>query len=62
MKYQILFPLKNNEKIFKTIVCCSRDWRLSQMEKGLPIRKANFFYHKSISHAKMAPKRLSTTK
>ena len=28
MKYQVLFSLKNNEKIFKTFVCCSRDWRL----------------------------------
>ena len=22
MKYQVLFSLKNNEKIFKTVVCC----------------------------------------
>ena len=28
MKYQVLFSLKNNEKIFKTVVCCKRDWRL----------------------------------
>ena len=26
MKYQALFCQKNNEKIFKTVVCCSRDW------------------------------------
>ena len=26
MKYQSLFSQKNNEKIFKTVVCCSRDW------------------------------------
>ena len=26
MKYQVLFSLKNNEKIFKTVVCCGRDW------------------------------------
>ena len=25
MKYQVLFNLKNNEKISKTVVCCSRD-------------------------------------
>ena len=26
MKYQALFYQKNNEKIFKTVVCCCRDW------------------------------------
>ena len=28
MKNQVLFSLKNNDKIFKPVVCCSRDWRL----------------------------------
>ena len=28
MKYQVLFSLKNNEKIFMNVVCCSRDWPL----------------------------------
>ena len=28
MKYQALFFMKSNEKLFKTVVCCSRDWRL----------------------------------
>ena len=28
MKYQALFSLKNNEKIFKTVGCCSLDWHL----------------------------------
>ena len=27
MNYQALFYQKNKEKIFKTIICCSRDWR-----------------------------------
>ena len=27
MLYQVLFPLKNNEKVFINVVCCSRDWR-----------------------------------
>ena len=27
MKYQVLSSLKNNEKIFMNVVCCSRDWR-----------------------------------
>ena len=27
LKYQVLFSLKNNEKIFMNVVCCSRDWR-----------------------------------
>ena len=25
MKYQVLFSLKNNEKVFMNVVCCSRD-------------------------------------
>ena len=29
MKYQVLFSLKkSNEKMFKTVVCCSRDFSL----------------------------------
>ena len=28
MKYQVLFSLKNNEKIFMAVICCSRDWGL----------------------------------
>ena len=31
MKHQILFSLKNNEKISVNVVCCSRNWRF----KGL---------------------------
>ena len=27
MKDQVLLSLKNNEKIFMNVVCCSRDWR-----------------------------------
>ena len=27
MKYQVLFSLKNNEKVVKTVICFSRDWR-----------------------------------
>ena len=26
LKHQVLFFLKNNEKIFMNAVCCSRDW------------------------------------
>ena len=26
MKYQVLFLLKNNEKVLKNVVCCSRNW------------------------------------
>ena len=25
LKYQVLFSLKNNEKIFMNVICCSRD-------------------------------------
>ena len=32
MKYQILFSLKNNENIFKTVVCCSHDWHLKDVK------------------------------
>ena len=27
MKHQVLFSLKNNEKVFMNVVCCSRDRR-----------------------------------
>ena len=27
MKHQVLFSLKNNEKICMNVVCCSRNWR-----------------------------------
>ena len=27
LKHQVLFSLKNNEKVFMYVVCCSRDWR-----------------------------------
>ena len=27
LKHQVLFSLKNNEKIFMSVICCSRDWR-----------------------------------
>ena len=26
LKYQVLFSLKNNEKVFINVVCCSCDW------------------------------------
>ena len=26
-QHQALFYQKNNEKLFKTVICCSRDWR-----------------------------------
>ena len=27
MKYQVLFSVKNKEKVFMNVVGCSRDWR-----------------------------------
>ena len=27
LKHQVLLSLKNNEKIFMNVVCCSHDWR-----------------------------------
>ena len=32
MKHQALFSLKNYEKVFMNVVCCSRDWRLQGEE------------------------------
>ena len=26
MKYQVLFSLKNNEKVFINVICCRHDW------------------------------------
>ena len=34
MKYQVLFSLKSNEKVFMNIVCCSRDWCLKVNTKS----------------------------
>ena len=28
MKYQVLFSLKNNEKVYMNVICCSRGWCL----------------------------------
>ena len=28
LKFQVLFTLKKNEKIFINVLCCSRDWHL----------------------------------
>ena len=32
MKYQVLFSLENNEKVFMNVVCCSRDLRFKGQE------------------------------
>ena len=32
MKLQVLFSLKNNEKIFMNVFCCSPDWRSKGLE------------------------------
>ena len=32
MKHQVPFSLKNNEKIFMNVFCCSRDWRFKGLE------------------------------
>ena len=29
MKYQVLFSLKNNEKLFMNAICCGCDWRFN---------------------------------
>ena len=50
MKYQVLFYQKNNEKLFKTVVCCSRDRRfkgkrntLLTDSKVFPVRVGPFW-------------------
>ena len=32
----VLLSLKNNEKIFTNVVCCSRDWRFNGQHLGRP--------------------------
>ena len=34
MKYQVLFSMKNNEKVFINVVCCSRDWHSLRVEES----------------------------
>ena len=34
MIYQVLFSLINNEKIFKTVVCCSSDFSALTVKKN----------------------------
>ena len=34
MKYQVLFSLKNNERVFINVVCCSRDCRFKNIVKA----------------------------
>ena len=41
MKYQVLLSLKNNENIFKTVVCSSHDWHLKG--KGLYFFRINTY-------------------
>ena len=45
MKYQVLFSLKNNEKVFKNVICCSRDRRF----KGLKKKKKNILRSNLVS-------------
>ena len=42
MKHQVLFSLKNNEKIFMNVVCCSRDWYF-KVNKSLTNNPVNPF-------------------
>ena len=41
MKHQVLFSMKNNEKIFMNVVCCSRDWRFKGYRKGICFKRSN---------------------
>ena len=44
MKYQVLFSLKNNEKVFINAVCCSRDWPFKGQIKRNSHRILNFLF------------------
>ena len=44
MNYQVLFSLKNNEKIFRTVICCSRDWRLKGQGKSITFEENQLFH------------------
>ena len=39
IKYQVLSSLKNNEKVFINVVCCSRDCTLWPHQKTLGVLK-----------------------
>ena len=57
MKHQALFYQKNNEKIFKTMVCCSRDWCFKGQRCGLDEQCEN-----ALEHASMSPDKLKLFK
>ena len=42
MKHQVFFPLKNNEKIFMNIICCSCDWRFKGKHFSAVTETADF--------------------
>ena len=46
MKYQVLFSLENNEKVFINVVCCSRDWRFKGYNRQAvpPVLREHRFY------------------
>ena len=39
MKYQVLFSLKSNEKVFINAVCCSRDWHFNGLQHSITLNK-----------------------
>ena len=67
MKHQVLFSLKNNEKIVMNVVCCSHDWRF----KALPLSWYAFYFqavfdetlHKLVdTYLRYAPRRYDIIK
>ena len=60
MKHQVIFSLKNNEKLPMNVVCCSRDWCIM----GKPILGTTvsmhvpylFGYKTEFFHSKTIPK------
>ena len=43
MKCQVLFSIKNNEKMFKIVVCWSRDWHLKSHNMAIFPSSQSFF-------------------
>ena len=55
MNHQVLFSLKNNEKIFMNVVCCNRDWCL-RVNAAVLIRRLTCFFVLHLRDIKMFTK------
>ena len=44
MKRAVLFSLKNNEKVFINVVCCSLDWRFKGLSKWVHFQGKHLYH------------------